>query len=149
MVWQVYNRSFFYFSVVENSGNKTIKVLGGTRFSRDSCPVPYYLMVEDDLDVNITALESMLDNQKLQNGSIWCSNPVQKPRVRREGRWMVPTDEFEQEYFPPYCANGNYILSKITSALLFKTALQTENFRFQDVHITGKPLRVLLLRNYY
>ena len=124
-------------SVVENTGNKTIKVLGGTKFARDACPVPYYLILEDDLDVNVTALETILENKSLQNGSIWCLNPVQKPRVRREGRWMVPTDEFEQEYFPPYCANGNYILSKITSTVLYKSALLTENFRFPDVHLTG------------
>ena len=123
---------------MENSGNKTIKVLGGTKFAREACPVPYYLVVEDDFDVNVTAIEEILENKSLQNGSIWCSNPIQRPRVRREGRWMVPTDEFEQEFFPPYCGGGNYFLSKMTAAVLFKTAMQTENFRFQDVHLTGR-----------
>ena len=53
------------------------------------------------------------------------------------GRWMVPMDEYFEEFFPPYCSGGHYFLSNQAAQKIYDVGLSTDNFRFQDVHLSG------------
>ena len=76
---------------------------------------------------NIFSQEIFCHKHTFQNDSI----------VKREGRWMVPMDEYPANHYPSFCSGSGFIISRNASQKLFETAKVTDNFRFPDVHLTG------------
>ena len=57
--------------------------------------------------------------------------------MKREGRWMVPMDEYPANHYPSFCSGSGFIISRNASEKLLEAAKVTDNFRFPDVHLTG------------
>merc|ERR1712176_305058 len=115
-----------------------MKSLGEIQWALNNCPnATHYLHVSEDFDVDIQKLETVLESGDLNNGSIWCQTYQEHAPVKREGRWMVPMDEYFKNYFPSYCSGGHYFLANDAAVRITAIAHNTENFRFHDVHISG------------
>ena len=103
------------------TGNKTVKSLGEIKWALNNCNFSYLLHIPEDFDVDLEKLNILLETDHFQNGSIWCQTYQEHAAVKREGRWMAPMDEYYEEYFPPYCSGGHYLMTKVS--LLEKRAV--------------------------
>ena len=124
-------------NLIESPGNKTVKSLSEIKWALDRCSAPFLLHLPDDFDIDVQKVGEMLDSNwsVFQNGSVWCQTYQDHAAVKREGRWMVPMDEYFEDTFPPYCSGGHYFMAKDAAKAIYENALVTENFRFHDVHI--------------
>lgn len=105
--------------VIESPGNKTMKSLGEIKWALNNCNFSYLLHVPEDFDVDVDKMVDILQSDQLKNGSVWCQTYQDHAIVRREGRWMVPMDEYFEDYFPPYCSGGHYFMSKVQIILIY------------------------------
>ena len=90
-------------------------------------PIDYEVTSKTASQKNILSQEIFCHKHTFQNDSI----------VKREGRWMVPMDEYPANHYPSFCSGSGFIISRNASEKLFETAKVTDNFRFPDVHLTG------------
>ena len=42
--------------------------------------------------------------------------------VKREGRWMVPMDEYPANHYPSFCSGSGFIISKNATGKIFEVA---------------------------
>ena len=118
-------------SVYDDKWNWTWKALSLLSWTNEHCPsADYIIHMRDGMDFNIGYLDQNLPD-------IGCGTRQINATVKREGRWMVPLDEYPEAIYPAFCSGGGYILSRNASLALLAKAKLTDNFRFPDVHITG------------
>ena len=116
--------------VYDDKWNWTWKALAVLSWANLNCQSAEYLIhIRDGMDFDTNKVGNLSD--------INCGTAQFNATVKREGKWMVPLDEYPEALYPAFCSGGGYILSRNATVELLEEAKKTDNFRFPDVHITG------------
>lgn len=100
----------------------------GARFPRTRTLPPR----DDDSPVPATAAATADD--LFLSCLVWYRMRVVRDQT---SKWYVSTEDWEQEYFPPYCSGAAYILTTPTALALYNASLYTPFFWIDDLYITG------------
>ncbi|ELU01686.1 hypothetical protein CAPTEDRAFT_214885 [Capitella teleta] len=100
---------------------------------------PYIFKADDDAFVNMYTLQKhliQLDaagyNKKFGLCALWLNM-----QVMRDDKWQVSTEEYPDEYYPPYCSGMTYLFSTDVAAKLYEASFFVRFFWVDDVYITG------------
>lgn len=105
---------------IDSYRNMTYKHVMGLKWIAHHCPTAKYILKsDDDVFVNLNALRQFLARELSPwgaKGLIGC--PVVKHALverSKRSKWMVPTEEYQFQYYPCYCAGlFNFIIQIIT-----------------------------------
>ncbi|XP_045615395.1 beta-1,3-galactosyltransferase 5 isoform X2 [Procambarus clarkii] len=105
--------------------------------SRHCLHVPWTLHADDDVLIDTFFLTKFLTtNTTSYTNKIICYI-WEKSMVRRSGRWCVPSVEFPEPFYPPYCAGGAWVMSTPLGSHLLEATSIAPFLWVDDVYITG------------
>ncbi len=135
--------------------NLTHKATAALKYVAENCPhVPYVLKTDDDVFVNVFSLarhlygkptlQELSQRQGSENGCkarghflsclVWYRMKVVRDP---SSKWFVAEEDWEQEFFPPYCSGAAYVFSGLTAGALYNASKYTPFFWIDDLYITG------------
>ncbi|XP_057313527.1 UDP-GalNAc:beta-1,3-N-acetylgalactosaminyltransferase 1-like [Hydractinia symbiolongicarpus] len=112
-----------YQDTYENLPNKTVLTL---EWIADNCQPRYILKTDDDCFVNVVAIApwlKRLDPDILYVGKKNDYMPVIRDPLHRN---YVPFEDFDEEFYKPYCAGGGYMLA---GSILKNVTLKARNIK--------------------
>ncbi|ELT90553.1 hypothetical protein CAPTEDRAFT_45406, partial [Capitella teleta] len=120
--------------------NLSYKGISALKFISHYCNnVKYIFKADDDAFVNMYTLQKhliQLDaagyNKKFGLCALWLNM-----QVMRDDKWQVSTEEYPDEYYPPYCSGMTYLFSTDVAAKLYEASFFVRFFWVDDVYITG------------
>ena len=131
---------------------KGIRVLS---WIKDTCPmdrIDFVMKIDEDVFPNLFSLLKMAWCRRPGvNGTTWphfiCTKQKSLRVVRdpddRYAKYRVSYEEYCEDYYPPYCNGGLYIMSREGMSLVVQGINITKPFRMEDVYLTGiAPLAV-------
>jgi len=129
-------------SFVDDYYNLTLKTIMGLRWIATYCPnAKFILKVDGDVLVNVKGLVNFLNetysNKTHRNTNTIMGHYYNQSRVYRNEthKWYLSEKEYPNEVFEPYCAGSAYLLTIDLALKMWKLALQTPIFKFEDVYI--------------
>ncbi|XP_032408851.1 N-acetyllactosaminide beta-1,3-N-acetylglucosaminyltransferase 3-like [Xiphophorus hellerii] len=130
--------------------NLTLKQILFLEWMDRRCPQARFLLNGDDdifahTDNMVEYLQSLKDNngnKHLFTGHLLKNAmPVRNP----ESKYFVPLQVYEEDFFPPYCGGGGYILSGYTALAIYKISASVQILPIDDVYM-GMCLAVMKLK---
>jgi hypothetical protein len=129
-------------SFVDDYYNLTLKTVMGLRWVATYCPnAKFILKVDGDVLVNVKGLINFLNetysNKTNRNTNTIMGHYYNQSKVYRNEthKWYLSEKEYPYEFFEPYCAGSAYLLTIDLALKMWKLALQTPIFKFEDVFI--------------
>jgi len=105
--------------------------------------IPWIVKTDDDMINNIWKLGALVEALKDQTNTITCSTKTERVLREKTGtridKWVIPFEEWPDEFFPTNCWGVVYIMSAAVRNKLLK-AFEDSNkgiFRVDDVFVTG------------
>lgn len=124
--------------------NLTYKHVMGLKYIVYHCPnIKYLLKVDDDMFVNIVAVQSFLKLYSIKYPNpknIICRLYRHNP-VNREGKWGVPVSDYPYNMFPRHCSGSLIIYPNYVVFALYQEAQRNQYFWIDDVHVSGTLAR--------
>lgn len=130
--------------------NLTLKQILFLEWMDRRCPQARFLLNGDDdifahTDNMVEYLQSLKDNNgnkhlftgHLLKNAMPVRNPISK--------YFVPFQVYEEDFFPPYCGGGGYLLSGYTALVIYKIAALVQIIPIDDVYM-GMCLAVMKLK---
>ncbi|VDK59170.1 unnamed protein product [Anisakis simplex] len=150
---QIHNESQTYHDIIQQDfldtyRNLTWKAISWLQYVNEFCEkVEFILKVDDDLVFDLIAIEKYLrrksplsDDANVNANLILCHvfSGVQHYPVRDEGaKWYVSREEYEPDFYYPYCRGILYLMSRRTAVNLLKASIGEKYFWIDDYFITG------------
>jgi beta-1,3-galactosyltransferase 1 len=123
--------------------NLTYKAIAGLKWVSDNCgAVTYVIKSDDDILIDMHALMEQMNSTEVKSygtrNLIMCNQWVRMKVIRdKKSKWYISTEEFPDEYFPPYCSGSVFIMSIDAVQKLFWASLRTTFFWVDDFYLTG------------
>lgn len=105
--------------------------------------VPWIVKTDDDMINNIWKLGALVEALKDQKNTITCSTKTERVIREKTGtridKWVIPFEEWPDEFFPTNCWGVVYIMSSAVRNKLLKVFETSDKgiFRVDDVFVTG------------
>uniref|UniRef100_F1L5U0 Hexosyltransferase n=1 Tax=Ascaris suum TaxID=6253 RepID=F1L5U0_ASCSU len=127
--------------------NLTWKALSWLRFIDENCSnVRYVLKIDDDVIFDLFAVIKYLginsnrtipidDHKRIICGL--CDKGSLFPQRDRSNKWFVTKEEYEYDFYYPYCRGLQYIISPSTAKSIRNAAIGEKYFWIDDYFITG------------
>ena len=101
------------------------KSLSWLHWSREQCSkTPWIVKTDDDMINNIWKIGALVDALKNHRNTITCSTKTERVIRQKTGtrvdKWVIPYDEWPDEYFPTNCWGVVYIMSEFVRNKLLK-----------------------------
>lgn len=96
----------------EDYWNQTFKVEMGFEWAAKYCSFSFLLKADDDVFINIPAVLEVLNNSITPKEKLYLGFVYKNPRVRRNGKWLLTQEEYNETHYPDFCAGPGYILSR-------------------------------------
>ena len=135
--------------------NLVLKGIGVLSWIKDTCPrehIDFVMKIDDDVFPNLFSLLKMAWCRRPGvNETTWphfiCTKHKWLGVVRDSdgpyAKYRVSYEEYREDYYPPYCNGGLYILSREGLSVVVQGTNITRPFRMEDVYLTGiAPLAV-------
>ncbi|XP_052779456.1 beta-1,3-galactosyltransferase 1-like [Mya arenaria] len=133
--------------------NLTYKAIAGLKWISSYCTnVTYVIKSDDDILIDMHSLmETMSSKEVKKYGTsrlIMCNQWLKMKVIRdKKSKWYVPEEEFDKEYFPPYCSGSLFIMSIDVVFAMYDMSLYTKFFWVDDFYITGLLVEKLNLEH--
>ncbi|XP_023322211.1 beta-1,3-galactosyltransferase 2 [Eurytemora carolleeae] len=131
-------------SILEDYFLLGLKSLSWIHWTKQKCSkVPWIVKTDDDMVNNIIKMGDLVNAVKHQKNTITCSTKTEKVLREKTGtridKWVIPFDEWDEEYFPTNCWGVVYIFSSHVRDKLLEVYEKSNGgiFRIDDVFITG------------
>ncbi|XP_069142678.1 beta-1,3-galactosyltransferase 1-like [Argopecten irradians] len=128
---------------VDSYRNLTYKGIAALNWISSYCSnATYALKTDDDIMVNIfqlvLKLTSEIENRYGTKDLILCNQWLRMKVLRdKKSKWYIPKEDFEPNYFPPYCSGSAFILSIDVIKRMSEVAQYVPFFWVDDYYITG------------
>jgi len=105
--------------------------------------IPWIVKTDDDMINNIWKLGALVEALKYQRNTITCSTKTERVIRQKTGgridKWVIPFDEWPDEFFPTNCWGVVYIMSQYVRNKLLQVFEKSDRgiFRVDDVFVTG------------
>ncbi|CAG5123906.1 unnamed protein product [Candidula unifasciata] len=119
--------------------NNRLKSVSMLRWVSTYCSTAkFVLRTDDDIEVNVSALISVLHrtSHSLNNFIIGMKRTKDPPR-RDNSKYYISEQEYPYPVFPPYLLGGLLGYPVSTARLLYEAAMRTQPIWLEDVYITG------------
>ncbi|RNA34855.1 beta-1-3-galactosyltransferase 5-like [Brachionus plicatilis] len=126
---------------IDSYRNLSLKTIMGFRWVTHFCPkAKYVLKIDDDVVVNTKSVIKYLckreESKKNSNDAIigkFIRNP--KPKRTKKSKFYVSFEEYDKNYFYPYCQGLSYLATNGLAAQLFNVSKYKKPFIFEDVYV--------------
>ena len=126
---------------IDSYDNLTIKSIMGMKWAALFCSMATYtLKTDDDMFMNIAALEKILE--PVNRTGIIGGALNRGSKVMRGGRWKVTEEQFPFDVFPVYCAGAAYVASLDVARVIYETSEYKGHFAIEDAYVTGVVPRI-------
>ncbi|XP_060080973.1 beta-1,3-galactosyltransferase 1-like [Ylistrum balloti] len=128
---------------IDSYRNLTHKGIAALNWISNFCSnATYALKTDDDIMVNIFKLVSKLTSDiehRLGKKNLILCNQWLRMKVLRDkkSKWYIPKEDFEPNYFPPYCSGSAFVLSIDVIKRMSAVAKYVPFFWVDDYYITG------------
>ena len=102
-------KDIIYIDVFEDFYLLAKKVIIGLIWAKHNIKFKAVLKGDDDTFMNIDNINEFVKSNIEEDA--YFGNKIHKARVRRTGRYMVPKEEHESNYYSPYCSGAGFFLS--------------------------------------
>ena len=115
--------------------NQTLKIQMGFEWAANYCNFSFLLKADDDVFVNTPQLMNVLRRRSTPNTRLYLGFVYESPVVMRLGKWSVSKEEYNNTYYPDYCAGSGFVLSIDVIHLFVGAFGQVPWFRIDDVYV--------------
>ncbi|XP_033745399.1 beta-1,3-galactosyltransferase 1-like [Pecten maximus] len=128
---------------VDSYRNLTYKGIAALNWVSTYCSnATYALKTDDDIMVNIFQLvfklTSEIESRFGTKDLILCNQWLRMKVLRdKKSKWYIPKEDFEPNYFPPYCSGSAFILSIDVIKKMSAVAKYVPFFWVDDYYVTG------------
>jgi len=111
--------------------------------NRKCSQIPWIVKTDDDMVNNILKMGALVKAVEHQRNVITCSTKTEKVIREKTGtridKWVIPFDEWADEYFPTNCWGVVYIFSSYVRDKILEVYEKSNGaiFRIDDVFVTG------------
>lgn len=123
--------------------NLTYKGICALKWLSTHCnSATFALKTDDDILVNIFVLVKYLKQNIVKihgkNGIILCNQWLRMKVLRdKKSKWYIPKEDFEPDYFPPYCSGSAFVFSMDVVRAMYNASFYAPFFWVDDYYITG------------
>ena len=123
---------------VDSYRNLSLKSVAMLKWMDTYCKTAKFLLkTDDDVFINTkTLLEDLhnsVHNRFIMGNIIAAAQPIQD----RTSKWYTPNSIYSEQMYPKYISGTAYIISGDLLSDLFKVALKSDLFLWEDIFITG------------
>ena len=115
--------------------NQTLKIQMGFEWAANYCNFSFLLKADDDVFVNTPQLMNVLRSRSTPNTRLYLGFVYKSPVVKRLGKWSVSKEEYNNTYYPDFCAGPGFVLSIDVIHLFVGAFGQVPRFRIDDVYV--------------
>ena len=119
----------------ESYWNQTLKIQMAFEWASLYCNFSFLLKMDDDTFVDIKSLISLLAKPAIPRTKLYMGQCINRNVVKRRGKWKVSFEEYNQTFYPDFCAGYGFILSSDVVYLLVELFDVVPWFRIDDVYI--------------
>ena len=118
--------------------NLSLKSVAMLKWMDTYCKIAKFLLkTDDDVFINTNALLNDLHNSVHSRFTMGNIIAAAQPIRDRTSKWYTPSPIYSEQMYPKYISGTAYIISGDLLPDLFKVALQSDLFLWEDIFITG------------
>ena len=115
--------------------NQTRKIQMGFEWAIRYCNFSFLLKLDDDVFVNVPKVLLFLREPTTPKEKLYTGKHYTDQFPRREGKWMVTYEEYNDTTYPDFCPGFGYILSHDVVSSFVETFPSLPFFRLDDVYV--------------
>lgn len=123
--------------------NLTYKGIMAMKWISEYCTqATYILKIDDDIIANpfllISHVDHLMQHKIEKHRTIMCLVWTRMKVVRNNrSKWYVSKEDYEPNYFDPYCSGSAYLLTSDLPSLMYQLSFYVKFFWVDDFYITG------------
>ena len=119
----------------ESYWNQTLKIQMAFEWASLYCNFSFLLKMDDDTFVDVKSLISLLAKPAILKTKLYMGQCDERNRVQRKGKWKVSFEEYNQTFYPDFCAGYGFVLSSDVVYLFVELFDVVPWFKIDDVYI--------------
>ncbi|XP_065675057.1 N-acetyllactosaminide beta-1,3-N-acetylglucosaminyltransferase 4 isoform X2 [Hydra vulgaris] len=126
-------KDILYLNVAEDFYLLAEKVIIGLTWTKNNLKFRSILKGDDDTFMNIDNIIKFIKLNHVKNG--YFGNKITGAQVIRTGRYMVTKEDWNRDYYYPYCSGGGFLLTNSSVFKMIPTFDLQKIFRIDDAFI--------------
>ncbi|XP_047133858.1 N-acetyllactosaminide beta-1,3-N-acetylglucosaminyltransferase 4 [Hydra vulgaris] len=126
-------KDILYLNVTEDFYLLAEKVIIGLTWAKKNLKFKAVLKGDDDAFMNIDNILEFINRNNVING--YFGNKLTNLQVLRTGRYMVTKEEWNPDFFYPYCSGGGFLLTNSSVYKMIEIFDLQKKFRIDDAYI--------------
>ena len=119
----------------EDYWNQTLKVEMGFEWAAKYCSFSFLLKADDDVFINTPAVLEVLNNSMTPKEKLYLGFVYKNPIVRRNGKWLLTKEEYNETHYPNFCAGPGYVLSRDVLVLFVEIFDTIPKIKIDDAYV--------------
>ncbi|KAJ7337303.1 hypothetical protein OS493_010162 [Desmophyllum pertusum] len=119
----------------EHYWNQSLKIQMAFEWAARYCNFSFLLKADDDVLVNTKQLIDVLQSKSTPKKGLYMGNLHSHPYVRRDGKWSVSYEEYNQTHYPDFCSGAGFVMSYDVVECVVPLFEVIKPYRIDDVYV--------------
>ena len=119
----------------EDYWKQSLKIMMAFEWAARYCNFLYLLKADDDIFLHTADLIHFLQKKSTPKKELFLGRLHHKPKVRRQGKWKVSYEEFNQTHYPDFCSGAGFIMTYDVIDCIVPLFDVIKPYRMDDVYV--------------